>query len=167
MRINPAGAVYNNGGTIEEIGGTFVENSAGDKGGAVANVKVLFKQGNIASVNGTFDGNSAEAGGAIYNNAMLGSVTGTFSGNRAAAEYDAAQGGAIANEGQIDFVSGTFSGNVAEGAYQAQGGAIYHKGKGNGENAEALVLKNASFYGNRAVSAAGKAFGGCGLRQCG
>lgn len=55
-----------------------------------------------------------------------------------------------------DFVSGTFSGNVAEGAYQAQGGAIYHKGKGNGENAEALVLKNASFYGNRAVSAAEK-----------
>lgn len=154
------GAVYNNGGTIEEIEGTFVENKAGDKGGAVANVKVLFKQGNIASVNGTFDGNSAEAGGAIYNNATLGSVAGTFSGNRAAAEYDTAQGGAIANEGQIDFVSGTFSGNVAQGAYQAQGGAIYHKGKGNGENAEALVLKNASFYGNRAVSAPGKAFGG-------
>lgn len=68
--------------------------------------------------------------------------------------------GQLPMKGKLILSAGLFQAMSQRAPIRRRGEAIYHKGKGNGENAEALVLKNASFYGNRAVSAAGKAFGG-------
>ena len=106
-------------------GGSFVNQPTdrGDQyGGAIYNNGSSAKLGDIT---GNFIGNSACAGGAIYNwNGTIGDITGDFVGNSARA------GGAIDNYGgTIGSITGNFVGNYAKSEgdkSEARGGAIYN-----------------------------------------
>jgi hypothetical protein len=142
---SPAGALYNNSGTLTIINCTFSGNSApiisntavtlttvttvtdstfsGNSGGVIGN------GGTLTVTNSTFSGNS---GGAVYNNTG-GTVTitdSTFSGN---------SGGAIFNGGTLTVINSTFSGNTTS-SYLGTGGIANSGGT--------LTVINSTFSGN-------------------
>ena len=128
------GAVQQNAGTMTVTGTLFSGNSAsgeatetyptGNAGGALE-----LHQGATASISGcTFSGNTAGAGGAVYNDTFGGAVSVaeisgcTFSGNTAEAE-----GGAIWNDGVMTVAEAVFKCNsvIASDSEPVQrGGAI-------------------------------------------
>ena len=121
------GAIYNNRGTIGNITGDFIGNSAKNAGGAIYN------SGRIGNITGDFIGNNANYGGAIDNSGTIGNITGDFIGNNA--NY----GGAIDNSGTISNITGDFIAN--------KGTAVYNKGTitnltGNFVNNKATAIKN-------------------------
>ncbi len=116
------GAIYNTG-TISDLSGTYTSNSATTNGGALYNNGTI-TQAISATFGGdnTSDGNSADLGGAIYNEtAQIISIdaTSAFKNNRATTD-----GGAIYNAGTITDLAGTYTSNSAT----ANGGAINNIG---------------------------------------
>ena len=115
------GAIYNSGGTIGNITGDFINNSADNNsvwanysGGAIYNDS----SGTIGDITGDFIYNSAKNdGGAIYNDSgTIGDITGDFIYNSAKND-----GGAIYNvSGTIGDITGDFIYNSAK----RDGGAI-------------------------------------------
>ncbi len=159
------GAICNDYGTIGDITGDFIGNSA-SAGGAIFN-----SDGTIGNITGDFIGNSSDGnGGAIYNHdssqdpkslatsddsleamnnnvysTVIGNITGNFIGNSANED-----GGAICNEmGSIGNITGDFVGNSANGA----GGAIANGGS-------AIGNITGDFIGNSAMSGGAIANGG-------
>lgn len=137
-------AIYNyNGHSINEIEGTFTENTADSTGGA------LFIAGNVNKIEGTFENNTATTGegGAIYvsdytpgatGSALInvGSIEGTFKNNTAGNN-----GGAIYSRNKLDSLQGTFESNTAG----ASGGAIYSS---QHNSSDILNISNSTFKGN-------------------
>lgn len=103
------GGRYN--GSIENINAKFYNNTAGTAGGAVANTYEL------GSIGGEFMKNSAQMGGAIYNEGSIKKISSVlFKDN------EARYGGAIINSGEItDIVNSSFLNNKAT----KYGGAIF------------------------------------------
>ena len=159
------GAICNDYGTIGDITGDFIGNSA-SAGGAIFNC-----DGTIANITGYFIGNSSGgSGGAIYNHdssrdpksladsedsfeamnnnaysTVIGNITGNFIGNSA---NDS--GGAIANSNSaIGSITGDFIANSANNA----GGAIANGGS-------AIDNITGDFIGNSAMSGGAIANGG-------
>jgi len=121
------GAIHNaDTGVITTINGTFSGNTAHNshanptKGGAINN------DGQIGTIDASFDHNTAQNGGAIYNNGTLTSVDGTFTqnGKNTAGTVVTQNGGAIYNNEQITSITGEFTQN----AVKTDGGAIYNNG---------------------------------------
>ena len=132
------GAIYNDSGTIGNITGDFIGNTA-SAGGAIFN-----NNSTIGNITGDFIGNTASAGGAIYNqyNGTIGDITGDFIGNIASAP-----GGAIYNayNSIIGNITGDFIGNTA---FHAPGGAIYNYNNGTiGDITGDFIGNTASSYG--------------------
>ena len=165
------GAVYNLG-TIKSISGDFTDNTNGKtadqytnahRGGAIYNISngvIGTKTGEEfvgSAISGTFSGNIAGLGGAIFNgydyydpNAEIGNITSNFTNNKALA----GQGGAIFNGRKIASISGTYTNNTASNTNEAFGGAIYTTGTiTNGIN-------NSIFRGNSVISTNNNAHGG-------
>jgi filamentous hemagglutinin family protein len=88
--------------------------------------------------NSTFSNNSANTGGAIYNQGTATITNSTFSSN------SANFGGAITNQGIATITNSTFSGNSS----QNEGGAIYNF-------ANTATIRNSTFFGNSANSSGG------------
>ncbi len=136
------GGIYNeesavlvmNSGTISGNSSRYIERNndeARDGGG-------IYNCGTVTVKGGTISDNSAQYGGAIYNdtNATLEITGGTFSGNTVSRN---ASGGAIYNKSTSFTVSGgSFNGNKAR-----YGGAIYTEA--------AAVIRGGSFVNNRAT----------------
>ena len=115
------GAVHieTNGSVIDSISGNYTNNTATNySGGALS----LYGTG-VTSVSGSFEGNSAVSGGAIYINRngktlpAVESIEADFTNNTATN----GSGGAINTNIQISNIKGDFVGNTASGS----GGAIY------------------------------------------
>ena len=162
------GAIYNRG-IIKSISGDFTNNTNGKtteqytdayKGGAIYNVTASGVIGNIVggvfvgdSITGTFSGNIAGLGGAIYNaydyydgRAQIGNIAANFTNNRAMS----GAGGAIWNKGDIQSITNsTFIGNSATSSSDnAYGGAIYQSGG-------TLTISGATFDGNSVEGSSG------------
>ena len=89
------GAIYNYNGTIGNITGDFIGNSA-------------------SSNYSLQDYSSIAVGGAIYNLAKIGNITGDFIGNTASdSAWGPSHGGAIGNRSKIGNITGDFIGNSA------------------------------------------------------
>lgn len=118
------GAIYNEG-TISNIVGDFILNTATGNGGAINNNNAAAK---ITNIIGNFSHNSANgAGGAIYNlsSGEISNIAGDFESN------SATTGGAICNyngSAKIGNIAGNFKGNHADGSSNSNGGAIYNSG---------------------------------------
>ena len=113
---------------------TLKATTAQPVGGAIVNW-----QGTVTISDSTFNGNSAEWGGAIFNAGELSIVSSTFSHNSASV------GGAIDNwQGTVTISDSTFSHNSADfgGAFDKKGGAISNNGE--------LSITNSSFRYNSA-----------------
>ena len=130
------GAIYNSGGTIGDITGDFINNSATYSGGAIYNYS-----GTIGDITGDFINNSASTyGGAIDNTNQIGDITGDFINN------SAINGGAIYNyiSGTIGNITGDFINNSAS----TNGGAIYNDSSGTIGNITGDFINNsADHYG--------------------
>lgn len=142
------GAIFNEG-KINQLTGTFTENTSHYNGGAITNL------GEITSINGTFTANKTLAtseesldgnGGAIDNDDLgnIGTIVGLFDGNIAANN-----GGAISNNAIIGTISAEFKNNSAQ-----NGGAIYNN------NEKSLEITNSNFNENKAIDGAGGAIYG-------
>lgn len=159
------GAICNDYGTIGDITGDFIGNSA-SAGGAIFN-----SDGTIGNITGDFIGNSSDGnGGAIYNhdssrdpkslaisddslevmnnnafNTVIGDITGDFIGNRADA------GGAIFNsDSAIGNITGDFIGNSANGA-----GAIFNRDGAIGNITGDFVGNSGSYVGGAIYNSEG------------
>ncbi len=110
-----------NGGAINIDVTEDVDKLAGTfVGNSAQNGGAIFNRGDVAVVEGDFIGNSANTyGGALYNFGSITAVDGDFIGNSAGT-----RGGAIYNDKTIDSISGDFVGN-SSGEY---GGAIHNSG---------------------------------------
>ena len=131
---NPnGGAIYNSGGTIGNITGDFINNSATGSGGAIYNTN------QIGDITGDFINNSANtSGGAIYNvSGTIGDITGDFI-NNSAHTY----GGAIYNYSTIGDITGDFINNSA-----GYGGAIYNNRGVIGDITGDFINNSAHTYG--------------------
>ena len=126
------GAIHNNGANFTLNGGFISGAHAEDHGGAIYNAA------GILSVFGTaFNGNTATAGGAIYNAGTLNLNGAVFNGNTATGN-----GGAVSNSGSLSVVDSTFSDNNA-----ANGGAISNSGS--------LTVSGSMFESNIATGSGG------------
>lgn len=119
------GAIYNGGSAsnLASVNGSFIANSATDKGGAICNT-----DGAKANISGNFILNSAKNGGAVYNDSVnqQGSnltIDGNFV-NNTATEH----GGAIYSKSDIDLLAdghtNVIKGNTSNGTDEA----IYMEG---------------------------------------
>lgn len=127
------GAIYNEYGTIQNIDGNFINNSAegvSSYGGAIYNSR----DGKLNSIKGDFIHNHADAGannyaqgGAIYNDSQISNIEGNFVQNYVSGTNYNAQGGAIYNTGTIKKLSSSFLGNYVISS-NTVGGAIYNDG---------------------------------------
>ena len=168
---NGTRAIYNNGGTISNITGTFKGNSAAQS--TTSNVKggVLYTQnGTVAIDSATFDGNSVKgssggSGGAIYSNGTNLTITGTTENptvfkNNGISKYDnnyqgSAYGGAIYQTGgTLNISNAKFENNVSDFNIKSNlyGGAIYTEATGGNISAD--------FTGNTLSAVAGSGNGG-------
>ena len=137
------GAIYNSGGTIGDITGDFINNSATYAGGAIYNYS-----GTIGDITGDFINNSAHTyGGAIYNYSTIGDITGDFI-NNSAHTY----GGAIDNYsiGTIGNITGDFINNSA-----GYGGAIYNSGGTIGNITGDFINNSATYAGGAIYNSSG------------
>jgi len=108
------GAIYNEGGNITVLGGTFTGNDSGLYGGAIYNYS-----GALTMTSAYFIDNGADDwGGAIYNNGTMILRSSHFSHN--GAEY----AGAVYNEGTATVIGTTFT---EDDSYE--GGAFYNDGQ--------------------------------------
>ncbi|MBR3889666.1 hypothetical protein IKJ53_04050, partial [bacterium] len=139
-----AGAI-NNSGTIDTINDSLFENnSATLVGGAIQNVS-----GTIKSISATFDGNSGQSGGAIYNNydSTIEKVSNSIFKNNFSTN---GAGGAIGNVNDLlEFVDTKFIGN-----YAGVGGALYNSSYQT-KNGYIRSISNTEFTGNYATSNGG------------
>ena len=147
------GGAIENYGTIEEINGNFIKNSAD---GAYGTGGAIYNAYEIDNINGEFIGNSAVSydyrsnGGAIYNEEQISELSGAFVNNFTTASY-IANGGAISNFGTFMNINADFIGNYAEAEEHANGGAIYNEGvigdiNGNFINNHAVADNSSSYY---------------------
>ena len=120
------GRVENEGELIFDTDGTLKATETNPVGGAIANW-----EGTVAISGSSFSGNSAEWGGAIFNEGELNISDSTFSRN--SAEF----GGAAHNAGELSISDSAFQNNLAE-----RGGAII--------NWEKLSISDSGFSGNSA-----------------
>ena len=141
------GAIYNYSGTIGDITGDFINNSAHTYGGAIDNYSI----GTIGNITGDFINNSAGYGGAIYNSGgTIGNITGDFINN--SATY---AGGAIYNSsGTIGDITGDFINNsvISSDTTAIAGGAIANDGlmgKFNAELDKIQMLPVSSIINNK------------------
>lgn len=140
--------IHNNG-TMGDITGDFVGNSANGDGGAISNGD------HIGDITGNFIGNHAGGyGGAIFNRSLyidveIGNIKGDFIGNYVkSTDYGDSAGGAIYNEkGEIGDITGDFTLNSANG-YQASGGAIANMAYSGVEAFTAPEPEQSSYIGN-------------------
>ena len=133
---------YNDGGalTIHDLTmtkgraeGELITNADGSLRNATANPfggAIVNWAGTVAITDSSFSGNSAVAGGAIYNQGVLSIINSSFSYN-----VVTFGGGAIRNKGELSIVNSSFSDNFAE-----YGGAIV--------NLWFLSIINSSFSDN-------------------
>jgi len=148
------GAIQQNGGTMSVTGAMFSGNSTsgeatetyptGNAGGAIE-----LHQGAEASIDQCiFQDNSAQRGGAVYNDTFNSAISSTdiynsdFNGNSAEAE-----GGAIYNDAVMLVAASVFKGNtvIASGSETIQrGGAIANAKDGT------ITVEGCSFYDNTA-----------------
>ena len=104
------GGAVHAGNSFSFLTSTFTNNIAGGHGGAV-----YHSSGHLTVSRSLFEGNTAEDGGAIYNNSSTGTLTvknSTFFDNTAV-ERIQAFGGAINNQGAIVISNSTIAGNSA------------------------------------------------------
>jgi CSLREA domain-containing protein len=151
---NQGGGVYNEGGEITILRGSFADNEA-VQGGAIAN---LSNQGAMIRITGTgFSGNlGSDAGGAIYNNT-------TSSINISAAtflENEGSRGGAIYNDkGTLAIKASSLSNNLSTlggGVYTRKGtlfiiDSVFAGNLGGGvyNDGSAVQVTRGTFTGNR------------------
>jgi predicted outer membrane repeat protein len=129
------GAIYNDGGNITVLGGTFTDNDSAEYGGAIFNDSgtltmtsayftdngandyggAIFNDDTMTLRSSHFFHNGAEYGGAIYNGGIATVVGATFT------EDDSLIGGALYNQNQAALSYVTIQDNYAEG-----GGGIYN-----------------------------------------
>ena len=141
------GAIYNSRGTIGDITGDFINNSATYSGGAIYNYS-----GTIGDITGDFINNSASTyGGAIDNSNQIGDITGDFINN------SAINGGAIYNDssGTIGNITGDFINNSAD----HNGGAIYNFSGGTIESITGDFINNSANYGGAIYNGADSTIG--------
>lgn len=143
-RSNFAGAIYNNGGTMEIQSSAFKQNFA-DSGGinfAVGGAVYNLDGSSININNSLFESNFANGassyGGAIANGYQVGShasmsINNSIFKNNHAKGSVIEYGGAIYNNGNLDLFKTTFDGNYTQGEIGSYvyGGAIYNEGTNN------------------------------------
>ncbi|MCL2017495.1 MAG: autotransporter domain-containing protein [Alphaproteobacteria bacterium] len=143
------GAIYNEGGTINNITGNFAYNHIAyltnqtSYGGAIANINATgpYRLGRIDSITGDFIGNYiwvggfGGRGGAIYNEGTIGTISGNFIDNFVVINNTtaAALGGAIYTMENLTFLADGndywFRGNYTQRAGEAKNyNAIYAAG---------------------------------------
>jgi predicted outer membrane repeat protein len=105
-----AGAIWNDGGNVSVLGGTFAGNSSNKYGGAIYN-----EDGTLAITSAYFEYNGAEWGGAIYNEDTMTLRSSHFLDN------EAGEGGAIYTDDSATVIGTTFT---QDGA--GEGGALYN-----------------------------------------
>ena len=103
------GGFIDNKGSLENLSGTF-ENNTANKGG------ILYNQGTTNTISGTFENNSAKEGGILYNDGSVNSISGKFTENSTANN-----GGIINNNGTITSIDGDFKNNFSN-----RNGGIIH-----------------------------------------
>lgn len=123
-RNSYGGAIYNSG-TINNINGVFVFNTAdalyltNTAGGAIYNI------GAINNINSDFiSNNTSTDGGAIFNNGTIQGIYGNFIDNFTTG----GNGGAIYNTNYIKDIKSDFLMNFYSGSGNSYGGAIYNSG---------------------------------------
>ena len=119
-----SGGAIDNRGTIGDITGNFIRNSATSS--SMSNGGAIYNKSAIGDITGNFIGNTAGKGGAIFNSGTIGDITGNFIAN-----YASIIGGAINNGSTIDRIAGDFIGNHIDSygmGNSAEGGAIYNSG---------------------------------------
>lgn len=141
------------GGKVTITDSQFDQNSSDSMGGAI------FNSGTLTVNDGSFDGNKAGNGGAIYNatNATL-KITGTSFTNNTATDW----GGAILNSGAtITVTDATFENNIAQGG---AGGAI---GNPAGDPSS-VTISGTKFLNNHSVYDGGAIgnYGGMKIENC-
>jgi predicted outer membrane repeat protein len=118
----------------------------------------IYNDGTLNIVNCTFSDNTAEYGGAIYNDTdgILTVSGGTFSNNKSTGNaVTAGTGGAIDNEGTLTISSSTFSSNTAVGFDDTECGGYFYCGAGGAiYNDGTLAISGSTLSGN-SVSGAG------------
>jgi len=133
------GGVYYQGSILSIIQSVFISNTALFGGGLSIGNSVS----PITTVaTSTFDGNSANDGGAIDNDGAALILNDTFSNN------SAGTGAGLRNTGTADLTNDTFSGNTAAG----RGGGL--RGSLNSKT----TLQNVTLAGNGAVTAGGAVY---------
>ncbi len=138
------GAIYIQEGVLDVSSSSFNENKTSGttyygKGGAICSIfeQVIM---NISST--TFNKNSAEFGGAIYNVGTIKNLTGSFTNNYSSSNSTTTKGGAIYNEGTVNIGEiSLFDSNKAD-----HGGAIYNN-LGN-----VTIGENSCFNSNKALN---------------
>lgn len=146
--IQKGGAIFNDGGKIYGINGSFYNNKAVDStateediptnvnGGAIYNSGYIATVGGNPAIEADFIQNTANSrGGAIFNSGNIDSIKGNFKANSAYfsdAQTSVSHGGGIYNSGTIGYnginkvaISGDFDSNDAK----TNGGGIYNSGK--------------------------------------
>lgn len=124
------GAIYNNGGTVHIVRSTFSNNSTVGQGGAIHNHSgsVGIFESTFASNTASGGGVDGNAGGAIYTGSVGASTTignGTFSGNSA----DAGKGAALhANSGELNFFNTILANSTSGDDCYAAGGVTFAAG---------------------------------------
>jgi hypothetical protein len=162
-------------------GGTALNNLSitGVNAGSAAIGGGIYNDGELLLSNVTFAGNTANAGGGLFNDFDgLVEITNSVFSNNTATGMSRAQGGAIFNNGALIVEFTTFAGNSASGSKNAQGGAVFNDGlleiaaslfrgntaNGTSKNAGGGALCNSNggafvfestFYGNQATGATG------------
>ncbi len=143
-----AGSAIYNSGTIHNISGLFLSNTASYQNIGISTLANAAVIDNIAA---DFISNN----NAIVNSGTIKSITGDFIDNNASegpnmTTYSGASGGAIYNTGSINTIHGNFIGNYADlhntlqSTSGGKGGAIYNKGTINN-------IINSNFYNNYAI----------------
>ncbi|MCR5261022.1 MAG: hypothetical protein K6C94_04215, partial [Candidatus Gastranaerophilales bacterium] len=121
---NFGGAIINANSIIRNLNAEFINNSASTSGGAILNIE----NGQISALNSNFTGNSADKGGAIFNNAStINLYDSNFTGNIATS------GAAIYNTGSgtVTVTASTknteFTNNNTTGTALGTGYGIYNE----------------------------------------
>jgi parallel beta helix pectate lyase-like protein len=142
---NTHGGGISNQGTLNVIGSTISDNSVTADGGGI--IQHAFANANITD--STIRGNSARAGGGIFNSGILNVTRSTISGNSA----PSGSGGGI-HDGRnslgisVDLTNSTLSGNSAA----TTGGGIQK------ENFGIMRVTNSTLAGNNAATGGGGIF---------
>ena len=153
--------IHNNG-TMGDITGDFVGNSANGDGGAIFSENTLAST-RIGNIKGDFiDNRSKGDGGAISNGDHIGDITGNFIGNHAGG-----YGGAIFNRSlyidvEIGNIKGDFIGNYVKSTDygDSAGGAIYNEKGEIGDITGDFTLNSANGYQASGGAIANMAYSG-------